>query len=205
MPSMGQPCAAGDGRAREHRRPILIAFTLVAASMVVMFRVPSGDFLAAAYGSTACMAVAAYFVTDAAGSYSSLFRPSGLTLALGLLTAGLLYLVFVGGNQGIATTHPFGISTSSESSIYSLIASPGNPLYLQVGVLAFDAVGYESFFRGALQTALRSRTGLSSVFIVALVDASLHVFTRGRIWFTNSIGMKRPGSSNALELSDAMT
>ncbi len=134
---------------------LLIGFVVVAASMVVMFTVPSHDFLAAAYGSTACMAVAGYILSGRASGYSRLFRPRPWTIVLGLSSAVLLYLVFYAGNLGIAAIHPFGISASNEGSIYSLISSPGNPAYLQVGVLAFDSVGYESFFRGVLQRERR--------------------------------------------------
>ncbi len=165
---------------------LLIGFVVVAASMVVMFTVPSHDFLAAAYGSTACMAVAGYILSGRASGYSRLFRPRPWTIVLGLSSAVLLYLVFYAGNLGIAAIHPFGISASNEGSIYSLISSPGNPAYLQVGVLAFDSVGYESFFRGVLQTRLQHGTGLASVFIVALVDASLHVFTLNPLWMVTT-------------------
>jgi membrane protease YdiL (CAAX protease family) len=165
---------------------LLIGFVVVAASMVAMFTVPSHDFLAAAYGSTACMAVAGYLLSGGAQGYSRLFRPRAWTIVLGLSTAALLYLVFYAGNLGITAFHPFGISASNEGSIYSLISSPGNPAYIQVGVLAFDSVGYESFFRGVLQARLQPRTGLASVFIVALVDASLHVFTLNPLWMATT-------------------
>jgi hypothetical protein len=164
----------------------LVGFLVVAASMVVMFTVPSNYFLAAAYGSTACMAVAGYLLSGGAHGYFRLFRPRAWTIILGLSTAALLYAVFYAGNLGITAVHPFGISASNEGSIYSLISSPGNPTYLQVGVLAFDSAGYESFFRGVLQTRLQPRAGVASVFIVALVDASLHVFTLNPLWMVTT-------------------
>jgi membrane protease YdiL (CAAX protease family) len=164
----------------------LIGFLVVAASMVVMFTVPSGDFIAAAYFSTGCMAVVGFVLSGGAKGYRRLFHPRPLTIAFGLLTAGLLYLVFYAGNAGITAIHPLGISASNEGSIYSLISSPANPAYIQVGILAFDSVGYESFFRGVLQTRLQGRTGLASVFIVALIDASLHIFTLNPLWIVTT-------------------
>ncbi len=101
-----------------------------------------------------------------------------MTIVLGIVSAAALYLVFYLGNAGYRRPSILsGISASTESSIYSLIASPSNPLYLQVGVLAFDAVGYESFFRGVLQTRLEPRFGAGSLFLVALIDASIHIIT----------------------------
>jgi len=146
--------------------------------MALMFTVPKTDFIAAAFVSTGTMALAAYYVTR----YRGLFHPSVKTIAIGLLSAGVLYAIFYAGNQGISQIHPLGISQSSESPIYALIASSANPLYLQVGILAFDAVGYETFFRGVLQGRLQPKTGLGSVFLVALVDAGIHVITLNPLW-----------------------
>ena len=150
----------------------------VLASMVVLFVLPSQYFIAATFGSMTCMIVATYLLTR----YSGLFRPRIATVAVGLVSAAALYLVFYLGNAGITAIHPLGISSSAEGSIYSLIASPSNPLYLQVGVLAFDAVGYESFFRGVLQTRLEPRFGAKAPLLVALLDASIHILTLNPLW-----------------------
>jgi uncharacterized protein len=160
------------------RSRLALGFLVVAASMALMFTVSSAYFIAAAYLSTGTMAVVAYLLTR----YSGIFRPSPKTIAIGLLTAAALYLIFYLGNIGITAVHPLGISQSSESPIYALIASPTNPIYVQVGILAFDAVGYESFFRGVLQTRLQPKFGLRSVFLVALVDALIHVITLNPLW-----------------------
>ena len=151
---------------------------VVVASMFFMLTVPSQYFVAATFGSMTCMLVVTYLLSG----YHDLFRPRPWTIGLGLVSAALLYLVFYAGNAGVTTLHPFGINSSSESSIYALIASPSNPLALQVGVLAFDAAGYESFFRGVLQTRLEPRTGIGSVFLVALLDALLHTVTMNPLW-----------------------
>jgi membrane protease YdiL (CAAX protease family) len=155
-----------------------IGFVLVLASMAALFLLPSRYFVAATIVSMTVMIAVTYLLTH----YTGLFRPKPLTVAAGILSAIGLYLLFFLGNSGISTLHPFGLSTSSENSIYSLIASPSNPLYLQVGVLAFDAVGYESFFRGTLQTRLEPRFGIASPFMVALLDASIHILTLNPLW-----------------------
>jgi len=183
--SPGTGAEGGAGRPARGAPTLLLGFLAVAASMALMFTVPARDFLAAAYVSTACMAAVAYLLCGRSG-YPRLFRPRAWTLAFGLFTAALLYAVFYAGNLGVTSIHPFGISASNEGSIYSLISSPGNPIYVQVGILAFDSVGYESLFRGVLQARLRPRLGLASVFAVALVDASLHVFTLNPLWMVTT-------------------
>jgi uncharacterized protein len=166
-------------RTRRTSTPLLIAgFLAVAVSMAVLFLVPQAYFIAATYAATTCMIAVTYLLTR----YRGLFRPRMATVALGLVTAIGLYLIFYLGNLGVTTLHPFGITVASENSIYSLIASPSNPLYSQVAVLAFDAAGYESFFRGVLQTRLEPRAGVGSVFLVALIDALLHVITLNPLW-----------------------
>jgi len=82
----------------------------------------------------------------------------------------------------VSTYHPFGITSASETSIYSLISSHANPVYLQAVVLLFDSAGYESFFRGALQRRLRPRFGILAAPAVASLDAVLHVATFNPLW-----------------------
>jgi len=160
-------------------RPRLVASTAVVfASMALMFLVPREYFLTAAYFSTVCMLLAAI----ALGGYARLFSPRAWTVALGLASAVGLYAVFFGGNLLIQQLHPLGIGTSSESSIYALISSQGTPIYIQLGLLVSDTLGYESFFRGVLQKRLRDRLGAASPFAVAAVDAGLHVLTLNPLW-----------------------
>ena len=166
-------------KTRKVRAPLIVGgFLAVAASMAVLFLVPQAYFIAATYAATTCMIVVTYLLTR----FRGLFRPRVATIAFGLVTAVGLYLIFYLGNLGVTALHPLGMSTANENSIYSLIASPSNPLYSQVAVLAFDAAGYESFFRGVLQTRLEPRMGLGSVFLVALIDALLHVITLNPLW-----------------------
>jgi CAAX protease family protein len=151
---------------------------IVVASMAVLFTAPPGYFVAATFGATACMLVAAY----ALGAIRPSAGPVYLALALGVATAGLLYLIFYAGGAAVDAFHPFGITSASESSIYSLIASSSNPLALQVCVLLFDSAGYEAFFRGVLQERLQARLGISAAVCVALIDAGLHIMTLNPIW-----------------------
>lgn len=154
------------------------ALAAALASMVALFLSPAAYFIALTFVSMACMIVATYLLTK----YRGLFAPRALSLAAGVLSALALYLVFYLGNAGIQALHPLGLSPSAEGSIYSLIASPSNPVYLQVAVLAFDAAGYESFFRGVLQTRMEPRFGPASPFVVAVLDAAVHVLTLNPLW-----------------------
>lgn len=160
------------------RTRLAAASLIVVASMALMFTVPPRLFTAAALISTGCMLLASL----ALGGYWRLFSPRARSVAVGLLSAGLLYGVFLAGNAFILQVHPLGLGSSSEASIYSLITSPSNPIYLQVGVLLFDALGYESFFRGVLQGRLQNRTGAAAPFAVAAIDASIHLLTFNPLW-----------------------
>jgi membrane protease YdiL (CAAX protease family) len=151
---------------------------VVAASMVVLFTVPPAYFAAATFGATAVMMAAAY----ALGGLRLSRKVAPRALAVGGASAVALYLIFLLGALAIDAFHPLGITSASEASIYSLIASPSTPLYLQAGVLFFDAAGYESFFRGVLQSRLAPRFGAGSAAVVALLDAGLHLVTLNPLW-----------------------
>ena len=146
--------------------------------MVLLFTVPEGFFVPATFISTSCMIVSAVWV----GGLRPPARLRYASIGLGLVTALALYAVFFVGGWAVSTYHPFGITATSETSIYSLISSPSNPLWLQVGVLLFDSAGYESFFRGTLQARLARRVGVSAVPAVALLDACLHLLTLNLLW-----------------------
>ena len=155
---------------------------LVFATMAAMLLLPPDLFIAATFASTTCMVLA----SAALGGFRTLFRPSPKSLASGLAVAALLYLVFLGGNFGITVLHPFGIGASNENSIYSLIAAPGNPWYLQALVLVFDAVGYESFFRGVLQRRLRPKAGGAAPVAAAAIDAAVHLLSLNPLWVVST-------------------
>jgi membrane protease YdiL (CAAX protease family) len=146
--------------------------------MAVLFSVPAGYFVVATFMSTTCMIVAAF-------ALGAVRRPLGrvpVSLALGVASAAILYLVFYAGGTAVDALHPFGMTSASENSIYSLVASASNPLWLQVLVLLFDSAGYEAFFRGVLQEKLQGRLGLGAAPAVALIDAGVHVITLNPIW-----------------------
>jgi len=145
--------------------------------MLLLFTVPPSYFVEATFFSTSCMIGVAYTQRAVAAK-----QPRLRSVALGLASAAILYSIFYGGAWLVSTYHPFGMSSASEASIYSLISSPSNPVYLQAAVLLFDSAGYESFFRGVLQRALRHRFGLMSAPVVASLDAVLHVATLNPLW-----------------------
>jgi len=149
----------------------------VAGAMFVLFAIPTGFFVAGTFGATTVMVTVAWLVGEV-----RLPEPNVRPVLIGLASAVILYFIFFVGNFAVTRMGAAGISASSESSIYSLIASPSNTLPLQVAVLAFDAVGYESFFRGTLQERLQSRLGIGAVAAVALTDASIHAATLNPLW-----------------------
>ncbi len=151
---------------------------IVGAAMVTLFLLPARYFVSATFVVTALMIGMAYLV----GGYVRLPKPTVAAVVLGLASAGGLYAVFFAGNWAIMTFRFPGIGSSNASAIYALIASPSNPLALQVAVLAFDAVGYESFFRGALQRKLQPRLGVGAAPVVAALDAALHLATLNPLW-----------------------
>jgi membrane protease YdiL (CAAX protease family) len=145
--------------------------------MVVLLVLPREYFDAATFASTSCMILVSYAL-----GLRWARRPSVRGLTAGVGMAVILYLVFAAGNLGINTIRPFGISSSSASSIYSLIASPSNPLPLQAAVLLFDAAGFESFFRGTVQSRLRTKLGAGAAPLVAAADAAIHSVTLNPLW-----------------------
>jgi uncharacterized protein len=157
---------------------LIPGLALVVASMVVLFTVPAGYFAAATILSTSCMMLAA----RSAGGLRLPVRVRPTSVAIGAVSAALLYLVYFAGGAAVDAFHPFGMTSASESAIYSLIASPSNPIYLQAVVLLFDSAGYESFFRGVLQARLQPRFGVYSAPAIALIDAAVHVITLNPIW-----------------------
>jgi len=159
------------------RTTLLVGMVVVVASMLVLFSVPRAYFVEATFVSTGCMLIVSLLVSLP----RSRPKVSPIALAAGLLSAGLLYLLFFGGALALKTLIP-GYGTESEGSIYSLIASPSNPLTLQVGVLLFDAAGYESFFRAALQKQLQPRIGVAAAPTIALFDAVIHIATFNPLW-----------------------
>ncbi len=178
LPANGFNPNPGDPAQLQAPRRLAFGIGAVIASMVVLFVAPLDYFAAATFFSTGCMLSVAYSL----GAISKPARLNGSAIGFGLATAGVLYLVFYAGGWAVDTFHPFGITSASEASVYSLIASPSNPLYLQVALLLFDSAGFEAFFRGALQSRLQAKIGPAAAPAVALVDACIHVVTLNPIW-----------------------
>jgi membrane protease YdiL (CAAX protease family) len=143
--------------------------------MFVLFAVPRDYFVPATFLSTSTMLAVGYWMG------LRVHRPGGRGVAAGIASALLLYLLFYGGNLALKTLFPSS-AVSSESAIYSLVAAPGNSVYLQVAVLLFDAAGYESFFRGTLQARAVGRLGLLAPAGVAAVDACIHLASLNLLW-----------------------
>lgn len=159
-----------------------LGLVVVVASMVTLFTVPRDYFVAATFLATGCMLAASF----ASGALKRPVTINYRSLAIGTGTALLLYGVFVAGAWAITALQPFGINSANEASIYSLINSHSNPLYVQVAVLLFDAAGYESYFRGVIQQRLKARLGVANIPVVALFDAALHILTLNVLWFATT-------------------
>ncbi len=159
------------------RTKLLAGLTVVVTSMLILFSIPRTYFVAATFLSTSCMMAMSLLV----GPPRTRPRLKLVALAAGLISAFLLYLVFFAGALALKILIP-GYAAESEGSIYSLISSPSNPLLLQVGVLLFDAAGYESFFRGVLQKKLQPKMGVAAAPTIAFFDAMIHLATFNPIW-----------------------
>jgi uncharacterized protein len=150
----------------------LFGFLIVALAMIEMFVIPKSNFVLGSIVATSVMICVAYILLQ---GNRALFKPRASLFVIAIAVAILLYLIFFAGNLGIKAFPLFGISTSSEQSIYGLFNKVPIPLLIVVFVL--DAVGFETYFRGNLVTNLSEKIGISSVFAVAAIDASIHIST----------------------------
>ncbi|HKW05161.1 MAG TPA: CPBP family glutamic-type intramembrane protease [Nitrososphaerales archaeon] len=149
----------------------LLGFVIIFLTMIEMFTIPKGYFVLGSIVATSCMIL----ITPLLTRYFSLFAPTVKTVTVGIFAAVILYLIFLGGNNLVGTYTPFGIGAQNEDNIYSLFSS--TPMTLKIIVFGLDAVGFESYFRGNLQNLISSKFGFASVFIVALIDAAIHLAT----------------------------
>jgi membrane protease YdiL (CAAX protease family) len=159
-------------------------FLIVAASMTAMFLVPIGFFVPAVFVSTTCMILVTFRLTR----LRAIFRLKAQSIAIGLVSAVSLYAIFVLGNYGIQSMHPFGISTSNETSIYSLIGT--HPISIQIVILIFDSLGYECYFRGFLQNFVQAavkRPAIIGVFASSFTDALIHLATFNILWVITTV------------------
>jgi uncharacterized protein len=152
--------------------PQLAGFAIVALTMVEMFSIPKEYFPFGSIVSTSAMALVAYLLSNQTGNK---FPGGTWRVTIGIATAFILYGIFLAGNYAVTTTKLFGISGANESTIYGLFS--GVPTPLLILILALDAIGFEAYFRGNLQTILSRKIGIGSVFLVALIDAAIHIST----------------------------
>ena len=150
----------------------VFGFAIVALTMVEMFTIPKEYFVVGSIVSTSAMFCVAFLLSD---QTQKKFRPGLWRLAVGIGVAFLLYAIFLGGNLAVTNLKLFGVSTSNEQSIYGLFSSV--PIPLLVIVLALDAIGFETYFRGNLQNLLSKKLGVGSIFVVAIIDAIIHIST----------------------------
>lgn len=147
-------------------------FIVVASTMIEMFTVPRSYFILGSIVSTSSMACVAYLLSYQTGNK---FRAGLWRVGIGVAVAFFLYLIFLGGNYAVVHFKLLGVSATNEKSIYGLFSGTSTPLL--VFVLALDAIGFESYFRGNLQGLFSKKIGIGSVFLVALIDAVIHLST----------------------------
>jgi uncharacterized protein len=150
----------------------LAGLAIVALTMVEMFTIPKSSFILGSIVSTSCMIAVAFLLSN---QTEKKFRDSLRGLALGIILALLLYGVFLAGNYGVQNLKLFGVNGTNEQSIYNLFS--GTSPALLVGVLALDAIGFEAYFRGNLQNIFAKKLGVGAIFLVALIDAAIHIST----------------------------
>ena len=150
----------------------LAGLAIVALTMVEMFTIPKSYFILGSIVSTSCMIAVAFLLSS---HTEKKFRESLKGVTLGIILAFVLYGIFVAGNYGVENVKLFGVGSANEQSIYNLFS--GTSPALLVGVLALDAIGFEAYFRGNLQNLFAKRLGVGAIFIVALIDAAIHIST----------------------------
>lgn len=153
---------------RQHYHLQIVGFVVVALSMVEMFTIPRSYFILGSIASTVtmiCVTVLLHRVDKPANF-------SGRRLAIGVVTAIVLYFVFFLGNALIKNYSPLGMQPANETSIYGLFSS--SPVLLLVAIFVLDALGFESYFRGNLQRLFCSRLRWWAVFLPAVIDALIH-------------------------------
>jgi uncharacterized protein len=147
-------------------------FAIVVLTMVEMFTIPRPFFILGSVVSTSAMICVAYLLSN---QTEKKFRGSFRGIALGIALSFALYGIFLAGNYAVVNLKLFGVSGTNEQTIYGLFS--GTPPALLIGVLALDAIGFESYFRGNLQNILSKKIGPGAIFLVAIIDAAIHIST----------------------------
>lgn len=178
---LGRPNETKKSKAQSVRFQIG-GFIIVGLGMSILFLRPTSTyFLLGVFVATPIMMLVSFWLTR----FSRLFKPTGRSIAVGIISSLLLYGIFYVGNYFIKIYSPLGIGSSGETSIYSTIGS--HPLYLQVVILLLDAFGFESYFRGNLQTFFSSRIAngkakVGGVFLSAICDSAIHIISLNPLW-----------------------
>jgi membrane protease YdiL (CAAX protease family) len=160
----------------------IAGFIIVGTGMSILFLRPTSTyFVVGVFIATPVMILVTFWLNR----YRGFFRPSGKSIGVGLLSSALLYGIFYIGNEFITIYKPLGVASSGEASIYGTIGS--HPLFLQLIILLLDAIGFESYFRGNLQTFLSSRitngkAKVGSAFLSALCDSLIHIISLNPLW-----------------------
>jgi uncharacterized protein len=154
------------------RNEQVAGFLIVFLTMVEMFSIPKSYFVLGSIVATSAMILTAFLLLKPG---RELLRTRVSYFLFAAVTAATVYLIFLAGNLGIRAFPLFGMSSSSEQSIYGLFS--GVPIVLLIIVLFLDAVGFESYFRGNLVRIFREKIGVASVFLVAAIDAMIHLST----------------------------
>ena len=151
----------------------MAGFLIVLLTMVEMFSIPRSYFVLGSIVATSTMILSSYLLLK--DDWKSSFKGKARYFVRAGVAAVARYLFFLGGNLAIRTIPALGLSSSNEQNIYNLFS--GIPIPLLVVVLLLDAVGFEMYFRGNILRLFRNRTGVVSVFIVAAIDALIHLST----------------------------
>ncbi|MDA4129357.1 MAG: CPBP family glutamic-type intramembrane protease [Thaumarchaeota archaeon] len=152
--------------------PQLLGFVVVALTMIEMFTIPKSYFALGSIVSTIAMACSAYLVSSDSALKTKIRFPK---IGVGIVTALILYFVFYLGNYGINTLNLPGIKSGNEQGIYGLFSNV--PIPLLILILALDAIGFEYYFRGNLQSLFAKKIGIGAVLLVAVIDAIIHIST----------------------------
>jgi membrane protease YdiL (CAAX protease family) len=150
----------------------IAGFLIVALTMIEMFTIPKAYFVLGSIVSTSVMGFVAYLVTS---DIFTRLKFNVTKIGLGVVTAIILYSLFFLGNFAVTHLNLPGIQATNEQTIYGLFSDV--PLPLLIIVLALDAIGFEYYFRGNLQQLFARKIGIGAVFLVALVDAAIHIST----------------------------
>ena len=116
---------------------------------------------------------------------SELFRFKTSYITIGIISAFVLYLVFLVGNA--AASKLFSFAQSQISDIYDL-RTQSNPLIVGILLLLVIGPGEEIFWRGFIQQKLAHKQGpLKGYLTAALIYAAVHLWAFNFILFITAL------------------